>query len=272
LQEELDEAALWLDKLSSLCSEASMALLEAERQRFLNESSGYIQREIKKLFYRYDVLAKPRQFVRSILRAPLEVLGVLKGTTHTGQKEDLSNVRGKIVFATILRAVDHFNRKVLDLLSPKDQSSPLYQGLRQSHIIMTEDDVRATILKEQDILDHWLEERFKKLANDLPRRKKWGIYSTSILWGVLILSFEVIVGGGFTVLDAALDSVIAPFVTKGTVELFASREIRKVARELAQRYEQGLLSVIIQQKAIYEDCLTALLPPEEAMDELRRLT
>jgi hypothetical protein len=249
-----------------------MALLEAEKQRFLTESSGYIQREIKKLFYRYDVLAKPRQFVRSILTTPLEVLGVLKRTTRTGQKEALSKVRGKIVFATILRAVDHFNHKVLDLLSPKDPSSPLYHGLRQSHVIITENEIRATILKEQDLLDRWLEDRFQKLAHDLPRRKKWGIYSTSILWGVLILSFEVIVGGGFTILDAALDSVIAPFVTKGTVELFASREIRKVARELAQRYEKGLLSVIVQQKTRYENCLTSLLPRDEAMDELRRLT
>ena len=92
-----------------------------------------------------------------------------------------------------------------------------------------------------------------------------------VLWGVLILSFEVIVGGGFTVLDAALDSVIAPFVTKGTVELFASREIRKIARELAQRYEEGLLSVIVEQKKRYQDCLTALLPPEETMEALRTL-
>jgi hypothetical protein len=272
LKEEFDTAKQWLDKLSSLCSETSMALLEAEKQRFLTESSGYIQREIKKLFYRYDVLAKPRQFVRSILTTPLEVLGVLKRTTRTGQKEALSKVRGKIVFATILRAVDHFNHKVLDLLSPKDPSSPLYHGLRQSHVIITENEIRATILKEQDLLDRWLEDRFQKLAHDLPRRKKWGIYSTSILWGVLILSFEVIVGGGFTILDAALDSVIAPFVTKGTVELFASREIRKVARELAQRYEKGLLSVIVQQKTRYENCLTSLLPRDEAMDELRRLT
>jgi hypothetical protein len=202
----------------------------------------------------------------------LEVLGVLKGTTHTGQKEALSKVRGKIVFTTILRAVDHFNRNVLDLLSPKDPSSPLYGELRQSHVTMTEDEIKATILKEQDLLDRWLEDRFAKLAHDLPRRKKWGIYSTSILWGVLILSFEVIVGGGFTVLDAALDSIIAPFVTKGTVELFASREIRKVARELAQRYEKGILSVIIQQKEKYKNCLTALLPPEEALDGLGQRT
>ena len=271
LEKEVDMSNRWLNQLSQLCSRLSASLLKEERQRFLAESAGDIQREIKTLFSKYDVLAKPRQSVRFVLRTPLEVLGVLKARTHKGQKEALSRVRGKIAFTPILRTVDHLNHQAIALLSPKDPSSPLFDALRQSSVMMTEDEIRTTILREQDILDGWLEDRFHRLAHDLPKRKKWGIYSTSIVWGVLILSFEVIVGGGFTVLDAALDSVIAPFVTKGAVELFASREIRKIARELAQRYEEGLLSVIVQQKKRYEDCLKALLPPEDALSELRQL-
>jgi hypothetical protein len=196
----------------------------------------------------------------------------LKARTHAGQKKALSKVRGKISFTPILVSVDHFNRQALDRLSPKDRSSPLFHALRKPQVVLTPDEVKATILKEQDVLDRWLEDQFERLAEDLPTRKKWGIYSTSLLWGVLILSFEVIVGGGFTVLDAALDSVIAPFVTKGAVELFASREIRKIARELARRYEEGLLSVIVKQKKRYEDCLVAMLPPREAMDELKSIS
>jgi len=271
LEEEVEMSKRWLGQLSELCSHISVSLLKEEKQRFLAESAGGIQREVKTLFSKYDVLAKPRQFVRFVLRTPLEVLGVLKARTHKGQKKALSKVRGKIAFTPILRTVDHFNHQALALLSPKDPSSPLFDALRQTSVMMTEDEIRTTILKEQDMLDRWLEDRFHRLAHDLPKRKKWGIYSTSILWGVLILSFEVIVGGGFTVLDAALDSVIAPFVTKGAVELFASREIRKIARELAQRYEEGLLSVIVQQKKRYEDSLRALLPPKDALDELRQL-
>jgi hypothetical protein len=196
----------------------------------------------------------------------------LKARTHKGQQEALSRVRGKIAFTPIMRSVDHLNHQVLALLSPKGPSSPLYHALRQTAVMLTEDEIRTKILTEQDMLDRWLEGRFQRLAHDLPKRKKWGIYSTSILWGMMILSFEVIVGGGFTVLDAALDSVIAPFVTKGAVELFASREIRKVARELAQRYEQGILSIIVEQKTRYENCLKALLPEQEALDELIRIS
>ena len=44
-----------------------------------------------------------------------------------------------------------------------------------------------------------------------------------------------------------------------------------MARELANRYEKGLMSVIDQQKERYEDCMASLLPSREALDELEAL-
>ena len=99
--------------------------------------------------------------------------------------------------------------------------------------------------------------------------KKWGIYTTSALWGILVIAFEVVVGGGFSLVDAALDSAIAPFVTKGAVELFAYNEIRRIARQLADRYQQGLVSVITKQEKLYEQCLYSLLPSQETLDALK---
>jgi GTPase SAR1 family protein len=271
LKKEIESAKSWNDHLSEICSEAATTLLEEEKKRFVNESGGYIHEEVKKLFSRYDLLRKPRQFIRSLLRAPLEVLGLIRRHPPIAQKKSLSRVRGKIAFSPILKATERLNKRALEILSPKNAVSPLYRAMRQSDMVMSEQEIKALVLKEQDGLDRWLEERFQRLANDLPKGKKWGIYSTTVLWGLLILSFEVIVGGGFTVLDAALDSVIAPFVTKGVVGLFASREIQKVARELAERYEKGLMSVIAEQKKRYEGCMTSLLPKQEALDALGAL-
>ncbi|NTV59093.1 MAG: hypothetical protein HGA74_17680, partial [Deltaproteobacteria bacterium] len=122
--------------------------------------------------------------------------------------------------------------------------------------------------QEQERLEQWLENQFETLSQGIPWAKKWGIYSTSIVWGILIIAFEIVVGGGFSILDAALDSAIAPFVTKGAVELFAYHEIRKVAKELAQRYQDGLLSVMKVQERRYEACLDSLLPAEELVKQL----
>ncbi len=125
------------------------------------------------------------------------------------------------------------------------------------------------IRSEQEGLATWLEETFESLAQELPRSKRWGIYSTSILWGLLIISFETVVGGGFTVLDAFLNSAIAPFLTKGATELFAYQEIRRVALKMAKRYEAGLISIVRVQRDRYEACLDALTLSGDRFEQLR---
>ena len=69
-------------------------------------------------------------------------------------------------------------------------------------------------------------------------------------------------------LDMALDSALAPMVTKGAVELFAYREIQKIARELAKRYQDGVLAPIRAQRDRYEACLGKLMTPQETLDFL----
>ena len=136
---------------------------------------------------------------------------------------------------------------------------------------MTNEEIMVCVKEEQERLAAWLEKRFEELSERLPKGKKWGIYSTSILWGMLILSVEAVAGGGFSVLDAVLDSAIAPFITKGAVELFAYHEIQKIARELAKRYQDGLLSVVYHQSKRYEKCLESLMTKEEDVAALKKL-
>ena len=72
-------------------------------------------------------------------------------------------------------------------------------------------------------------------------------------------------------LDVALDGAIAPFLTKGATEIFARSEIRQVARELSKRYEQGLLSVVEEQRDRYKNCLLPLMASRETMEYLEGL-
>jgi hypothetical protein len=166
-------------------------------------------------------------------------------------------------------AVEHFNGQVLKELSPKDPRAPLFGSMRKAGVALTPEEIRSLVFREQERLERWLENQFETLSKGIPWTKKWGIYSTSILWGILIVVLETVVGGGFSILDAALDSAIAPFVTKGVVELFAYHEIQKVARELARRYQDGLLSVMKEQEKRYEACLDSLLTAKEVVEGLR---
>jgi energy-coupling factor transporter ATP-binding protein EcfA2 len=272
LKQEQKASEQWLSELDRLFRDSRDAFVRGQQARFSEESRAYLQSEIRNLFDKYDVLARPRRMVAQILSTPLRLLGFRKRQDARKTREEaLAKLREKVDLSPVNRMLDRFNRNVLEHLSPQDQTSPLYRALRKPDILMTEGEAKERIWKEQERLLAWLQETFESLSRGIPKHKEWGIYSTSILWGIFILSLEAAIGGGLGFLDAAVDSLLAPFVTKGAVELFAYGELQKVARELAERYQEGLLSVIQEQRDRYSGKLESLRTREEAMKNLEAL-
>ena len=238
-------------------------------QHYAKTSQNYLQREIKKIFTKYDLFRKPRGYIVRILTAPLKLLGITKNKSSEDHTTELLKVRRKIDITPILIVIERFNRQVLENLSPDDETAPLYHEIRRIDIVMTEEEIRKRIEEEQEKLARWLEETFAEMARGISKTKEWGIYTTAILWGILIVSFELVLGGGISILEAALDSVLAPFVTKGSAELFASREIKKIAHELDHRYRDGLLSILKEQKDRYSESVLRLSTSSESIESIK---
>lgn len=269
--EERGAAQEWVKELRRIEQKSAEDFIKEQRESFSLKGRDALKREIRRLFSKYDVLAGPRRVVRETLLAPLRLIGILQRRDEDRHKEELRKVRQKMDLLPIQTAVEKFNRRVLEKLSPRDKDSPLFKSLREEGTALTAEEIRDLVWKAQDQLEDWLEKRFDILSRNLPRTKRWGIHTTSILWGILIVSFEIAVGGGFTIIDAVVDSVLAPFVTKGTVELFAYHEIQKVTRELGERYQREMLSVMEAQRERYERCLHSLLMPDETAEALQEL-
>ncbi len=263
--EAVDE---WLRRLRELTRASSVEYVQNQKERFSRTSGQYLKVEIRKLFSRYDLLAKPRRAVRNILKAPFRLMGLSRKIPRADRRAGLLKVRENVAFTPVQETLAKYNLTVLKTLSPRDDAAPLFKALRNPDLALTESEIRQSILEAQEELARWLEETFEELAKGIPTGKKVGIYSTSVLWGILILTFEVAVGGGFTMVDAALDSALAPFVTKGAVELFAYHEIRKIAKELATRYQEGLLSVLGRQEERYAACIRSLTTAPETREAL----
>lgn len=272
LRREREASEKWISELEKLFRDSCEAFLRGQQERFSEESRAYLQAEIRNLFAKYDVLARPRRVVTRILSAPLRLLGIgSRPDARRTREQALSKLREKVDLSPVNRMLDRFNRRALERLSPPDPTSPLGLALRQPDVTITEEEVRERVWKEQERLLAWLQETFAQLSKGIPKHKEWGIYSTSVLWGIFILSLEAAIGGGLGVLDAAVDSLLAPFVTKGAVELFAYGELQKVARELAQRYQKGLLAVTEEQRDRYRRKLDSLRTSDGTVAELKEL-
>lgn len=272
IETEYRETQEWLSRLDRLCDRACSDLIRTEKERFTADSRQHLHSEIRKLFQRYDPLSKPRRFIRQVLSVPLQLIGLRPAGHAKDRRDALTKVRQKMDLTPIFGAVERFNRGVLEGLSTEREEAPFFQAIHQPDMALTEGDIRAAMSEEHDRLDRWLEAKFKDLARGLPRHKRWGIYSTSILWGTLIVSFEIVVGGGFSGLDAILDSLLAPFITKGSMELFAYREIKAVAKELARQYQQALRSIVERQRDRYREAMLTLLTDPRDLDRLKGLS
>ncbi|MFP3927859.1 MAG: GTPase [Desulfobacteraceae bacterium] len=259
----------WSERLKGLLSETSSELIRSETERFAARHRSHISREIRRLFSRYDPLVRPRRAIKGLILTPLRILGLSKAEKE--ETKDLEKARQAAETAPVLAAVDRFNRRVLEELSPEDPDAPLFSALRSPEAAMERDEIESRLNREQELLESWVREKFEELRKGLPAAKKWSIYSTSILWGVLILAFEATVGGGFTVVDALVDSALAPFVTRGSAELFAHREIRAVAKEMASRYQAALLSILEEQCSRYQSIIESLTPDPTLEERLQAL-
>jgi hypothetical protein len=270
LEEELKESRIWLEKLAALHSRSCEAFLRSEEARLTDERTRHLRSEIRKLFSRYDVLAGPRRLIQSIFAFPLRLLGFGVSNPARDREKELATMRGRLDLAPLFTALEGFNRSVLESLSPMDPSAPVSTRLRETPVL-DESEVYKIVADAQKELETWLASTFEDLEKKLPKSKKWGIYTTAVMWGVLIVSLETALGGGFTVIDAAVGSALAPFATKGAVELFALREIQKIAGELSRRLKKGLITVLDEQKSRYENYFTPLIPQAETIDRLKRL-
>ena len=268
LQTEAGEFQVWEKRLDRAFEQCLTRLMDREEAGFQAKERQAVQEEIRRVFGRYDFLAAPRRVIGSCLRLPLKLLGV-GGLSRRSREEDLEKAKSKADSRPIQEAVDEFNLRVLEELLPPNQGSSAGRALRGKGLAMTPEDVQARFKAVQEDMAVWLNERFERMAREAPRGKAWGIYSTSALWGALIISFETVVGGGLTLVEVLIDSAVAPYVTKGAVELFAYQELRGITRELSAQLKDGIMGIMEEQKNRYVQAVRDLGPDPRAMEAVR---
>lgn len=264
LQAEAGEVSAWEKRLHSVYDECVSRLLEREESGFQSSQRRAVQEEIRKVFGRFDFLAGPRRVIGTCLRLPLRLVGVA-GPSRKARQEDLERAKRKADSRPVQEAVDEFNALFLERVVPVDRDTSAGRVLRQRGLAMRPEEVQAGFQAVQDDMAAWLNARFERMAREAPKGKAWGIYSTSALWGVMIVSFETVVGGGLSLVEVLIDSAIAPYVTKGAVELFAYQELRAITRELSVRLKEGIVDILREQKDRYVRAMHELGPDAQVM-------
>ncbi|HOO91147.1 MAG TPA: 50S ribosome-binding GTPase, partial [Syntrophales bacterium] len=173
----------WLGRLDQLFKEQGSNLFEQFEAHFKRDSQNHIQREIKNIYNRYDILSKPRHYLKQLFLVPLRLLGLRENNPGGTSRKVLLAVKKQADITPILSTMSGLNRLVLENLSPEDNDSSLFSELHRHELPISDQEVRDRIGQLQGQLMGWLEARFRDLARGIPKHKEVGIYSTAILWG-----------------------------------------------------------------------------------------
>jgi competence protein ComGC len=77
-----------------------------------------------------------------------------------------------------------------------------------------------------------------------------------------------VVGGGFTLLDALLNTVIVPFIPKWLLNLKVLDVLREIGRRVDEKHRRALNAIVEKQAELYVTAFRSLLPSEETMENL----
>ncbi len=266
-RETIDELA---QNFRTIYDETRELLLKKSVGRLDETTKQHIQNEIRQIFRRYDLLRKPRSFIYKIVRFPLSFLGILPGSDEERRKKDLARLHRKIDLSPLHMAINDLNRKIHNEIRITGieylQKAFLYEDFS-----LTPEEIDNLFFDKQKQLEEWLQSQFLELTKGIPRHKEWGIYSTTVLWSIFLISIETVVGGGLSMFEAILDSVIMPFISKGAVEIFAYQELKNIAEKLDRRYREQLLEVLEEQYKRYMDALERCAISRDDLTKMKNL-
>jgi energy-coupling factor transporter ATP-binding protein EcfA2 len=262
IQKKFDHELEVLKKIENILGDASQIAKDLLVQSPAAFDRAYfdkcIKPHIKAVYNRHDLFAPVRQWLIETLKKPFYLI--------TPEKSKLSKeIRPPEMDITpILSALSEYQMYVKRHVS----SEIFIQNIHEKTPELDEKTVTSLFNEKMTTINRWLSGQFEHLNQGIPIQKRIGMHALSLIWGSAILGIETISGGGLTPIELALDSLIAPYITAGTTELFVVNELKNIVYHLRNQYIKALYAIIDNQHHQYLDILKQLQPESAAKNGL----
>lgn len=235
-----------------------------------------IRRRLAELLRKYDILFVPRMLVKNAIKKVLEsVWGVFSPIETDGAisesylKEDLERARSAARLEPVETAVAKLNLAIAETLAQDPEATDLREVARTQVQRWDIDKIRSLYDESFPGVEHLLEAEFERFRQGLSRSDEIKLYGSYTVWALLLVTAEIIVGGGFTLLDAVLNTVVMPFIPKWMVNLKVIDLLREIGERLDQEHRAVLKGIVEHQAALYMEEFSRLLPARDQIENLR---
>ncbi len=242
---------------------------------------GQIRERLRTLLRKYDILFVPRMMVRNTLRklfySAVDLVGMGEHSRdgddrdYQTRAEDLQKARSAAKLGPLDTAVAKLNLQIAQILSSDSGLEDLRQAARDD--VARWDPAKIHSLYEDAFpgVEHLLETEFNRFREGLSRADEMKLYGSYTVWALFLITAEIIVGGGFTLFDAVLNTVIVPFIPKWLLNVKVVDLLREIAERVDREHRHTLHKILENQAGLYTTSFSKMIPDEKQRDQLRSL-
>jgi len=240
-----------------------------------------IRERLQDLLRKYDFLFVPRMWVRNTLRkallavADVVVPGALDQAGITNEKdvrvEDLHETRSAAMLKPLEAAVATLNLRIAEMLAADPSARDLREVAGDSVSRWDTAKIHERYEKAFPGVERLLEAEFERIRDGLTTSDEIKLYGSYTLWALLLITAEIVVGGGFTLLDAILNTAVFPFIPKWMVNVKVLDVLKEIGGRVDKEHRGVLQGILKKQAELYKGAFAGLLPSEESLVELSGL-
>ena len=241
----------------------------------------HIREQLRQLTVKYDLLFVPRQKLREAVRELIENVSgwlssqpgeTLKRQTATPENlGDLAAVRKAANLRPLETAVAQLNKRVAQMLSADAGLSDICQVALTEVPRWDDNKIHDLYYDAFPGVEKLLEVEFKRFKDGLPVSDQVKLYGWSGLWAAFVIAMEIVVGGGFTLLDALLNTAILPSIPTLVLKTRIAGLLRDIGERVDREQRKTLETILKKQAEMYMDKFVGLLPPRSRLDDLARI-
>ena len=241
----------------------------------------HIRAQLRQLTVKYDLLFVPRQKLREAVRELIEnVSGWLSSQSSETLKRqtitpehlgDLAAVRKAANLKPLETAVAQLNKRVAQMLSSDAGLSDICQVALTDVPRWEDNKIHDLYYDAFPGVEKLLEAEFKRFKDGLPVSDQVKLYGWSGLWAAFVIAMEIVVGGGFTLLDALLNTAILPSIPTLVLKTRIAGLLRDIGERVDREQRKTLETILKKQAEMYMDKFVGLLPPRSRLDDLARI-
>ncbi len=278
LRKELERIRSLNRKIQQIADDLSGEMEDAMRGVLPATTKEQIEERLQALLTKYDIFFTPRAIVRSAVKKILGAIGDLifsaGSVVGIGDKEresrkiDLLGARSRARLKPLESAVARMDLRIAGLISSDPELEDLRDVAARDVPQWAESEIQGLFDAAFPRVEALLEADFARLREGLSRSDEIKLYGSYTLWALLIITAETVMGGGFPLLDAALNTVVFPFIPKWLLSVKVVEVLREIGQKVDQEYHAILRGILHKRADLYMTEFRGLAPDEQALDRL----